>query len=256
MITKEELLQKGMTPEDADEILAKAGTPENSSPLEALKKAIEREDDMETLFKAKKGEGEEEEDDDDEDEEYDEKFMKKMKKYMKSKGKEEHEEPDGDEGMFGKMKKAVDEIDPNAEGGVIEMADLTPVLDAMVETVQTLSKAVANLNRKMDVISEKNDSTLSLMAKAAAVQVETAEIITEMGNKPMGRKGALMTDMSKAKPVVDGKAVWTTLVKALNNGDMVAGAIGSKFESAGKNFNALNKDEQKYVNELMTKEAN
>jgi len=253
MITKEELLQKGIDSVVADEILARIESDENSSPLEALKKAVDRGSDMETLFKAKKGEGDEEEDEDEDGEEFDEKFMKKHKKYMKIK---EHSEPDGDEGMFGKMKKAVDEVDPNSDGAVIQMEDLSPVLNAMVETVEDMTKAISILTKKIEVISSQNSESYNLMAKAAAVTAETAEIVSGIGNAPQGRKGALMADMSKAKPVVvDQKAVWTALTKAFNSGDMKAGEIGSKYESSGKRFNLLNPEEQKYVNELMTKEG-
>lgn len=252
MITKEELLQKGIDPVVADEILASMESEENSSPLEALKKAVEKKPETGDLFKAKEGE-----DDEDEDEEYDEKFMKKMKKYMKSKG---HEEPDGDEGegnMFGKMKKAIDDIDPNAEGAIVEMAELAPVLEAMVETVQTMAKAISGLERRIELVSDQNSENYNLLAKAAAVTAETAEIISEIGTQPQGRKGVLMADMNKAKDMTqpEPKVVWAALTKALNSGNMKAGEIGSKYESAGKRFSALNAVEQNFVKELI-KEAN
>lgn len=254
MITKEELLQKGIDPAEADKIIAALeGQKEDSSPLEALNKALSDSPEMDSLFKAKEGEGD---DDDDDDEEYDEKFMKKMKKYMKSKGKEE---PDGDEGgnMFGKdMKKAIDDIS-GAEGAIVEMADLSPVLDAMVETVQTMAKAISSLEKKIEVISGQNAESFSLLAKAAAVTAETAEIVSGIGNAPVGRKGAIVQDMQKAvKTNIDSKVVFTTLSKALKTGDMKAGAIGSKFESSGKRFDFLNAEEQSYVKELISKEAN
>ena len=102
MITKEELLQKGIDASEADKIIsALEAQVENSSPLEALNKALNDDPEMDSLFKAaKKGEGDEDEDED--EEEYDEKFMKKMKKYMKSKGKYDgkDEEPDDDSDEF------------------------------------------------------------------------------------------------------------------------------------------------------------
>jgi hypothetical protein len=257
MITKEELLQKGIDPDEVDKIIsALEGQSENSSPLEALNKALNENPEMD-LFKAKKGEGDEDEDDEEDGEEYDEKFMKKMKKYMKSKGK--HEEPDGDEGLFGGMKKAIEHIDPSSEGAIVEMIDLAPILDTMVDTVENMAKAISSLERKIEVISSQNAESYSLLSKAAAVTAETAEIVTGIGNTPVGRKGALVQDMQKAVKTVqtvDSKAVWTTLVKALNAGDMKAGAIGSKFESSGKRFDFLNSEEQSYVKELMNKEAN
>jgi hypothetical protein len=252
MITKEELLQKGIDPAEADKIIAALeGQKEDSSPLEALNKALSDNPEMDSLFKAKEGEGD---DDDDDDEEYDEKFMKKMKKYMKSKGKKEDDE---DGSLFGKdMKKAIDDIS-GAEGAIVEMADLSPVLDAMVETVQTMAKAISGLERKIEVISGQNAESFSLLAKAAAVTAETAEIVSGIGNAPVGRKGALVQDMQKAvKTNIDSKVVFTTLSKALNAGDMKAGAIGSKFESSGKRFDFLNAEEQSYVKELISKEAN
>jgi len=253
MITKEELLQKGIASEEVDKIIsALEGQTENSSPLEALNKALNDDSEMDSLFKAKEGEDDE---DDEDGEEFDEKFMKKMKKYMKTK---EHSEPDGDEGMFGKMKKAVETVDPNAEGAIVEMAELSPVLNAMVETVEDMAKAISSLTKKIELISSQNSESYNLMAKAAAVTAETAEIVSGIGNAPLGRKGALMADMKKAQtlPSVDSQKVWTVLAKAINNGDIKAGEIGSKFESSGKRFNFLSDAEQSYVKELMTKEAN
>jgi len=259
MITKEELLQKGIDPAEADKIIsALEGQAENSSPLEALNKALKDDSEMDSLFKAaKKGEGDE--DDEEDEEEYDEKFMKKMKKYMKSKGKEDSGDDDDDKGFFGKeMKKAVDDINPDSDGLVIEMADFKPVFESMVSTIQKMSKAISGLERKVEVLSEQNSDSYSLLAKAAAVTAETAEIVTGMGNIPAGRKGALIADMKKAKQVenVDPQKVWTALAKAVNAGDLKAGEIGSKFESAGKRFGFLSDPEQAYVMELMKKEAN
>ena len=78
MITKEELLQKGIDPAEADNIIsALEGQKENSSPLEALNKALSDDPEMDSLFKAKKGEGDEGDEGDEGEEEYDEKFMKK-----------------------------------------------------------------------------------------------------------------------------------------------------------------------------------
>jgi len=261
MITKEELLQKGIDASEADKIIsALEAQVENSSPLEALNKALNEDSEMDSLFKAAKKGEDDGDDEDDDGEEYDEKFMKKHKKFMKKLGKSDDGDEDDEKGgnMFGKeMKKAFDGIS-DAEGAVVDMADLTPVLDAMVETVQTMAKAISGLERKIEVISSQNSESYSLLAKAAAVTAETAEIVTGMGNAPVGRKGALVADMQKAKavPSVDIKKVWETLAKAINTGDLKAGAIGSKFESSGKRFAFLSDEEQGYVKELMTKEAN
>jgi len=257
MITKEELLQKGIDASEVDKIIsALEAQTEDSSPLEALNKALNDNPEMDSLFKAKKGEGDEDEDDEEDGEEYDEKFMKKMKKYMKSKGK--HEEPDGDEGpMFGKeMKKAIDDIS-GADGGVVEMADLAPVLNSMVETVQDMAKALSGLERRIEVISGQNAESYSLLTKAAAVTAETAEIVSGIGNTSAGRKGVIVADMKKAQEAVqpEPKVIWAALTKALNSGNIKAGEIGSKYESSGRRFNMLNPAEQNFVKELI-KEAN
>ena len=263
---KELLLQKGMSEADADEVVKASAEQTDDSSLEALQKALNS-DKSESLFKAEggKGKGAPESDDDDEDgagEEYDEKFMKKHKKYMKSIGKEKgghnDDEPDGDENMFGKeMKKAVDNIDPNAEGAIVEMAELAPVLDALVSVMGNMAKAISGLKSDIKIISAQNSETYGLMAKAAAVQVESAEIISGIANQPAGRRGALVQDMKKAVSVASPKGnVWAVLAKAVNAGDMKAGQIGSKYESSGKRFDFLNPEEQAYVNELIAKEAN
>ena len=271
MITKEELLQKGIDPAEVDTIISalEAGQGEDSS-LIALQKALGNEDKMDSLFKAKGGKekGESDEDEDGDDEEYDEKFMKKHKKFMKKLGKGEDgkddKEPDNDEDdkgmMFGKMKKAIDDIDPNAEGAIVEMAELSPTLNALVGTIQDMKKAISGLNRKIEVISEQNQASFSLMSKAAAVQVETAETISGIAKTPAGRKGVVIGDMAKATQVsginASPKVIWNVLAKAINAGDMKAGDIGSKFESSGMNVNLLNAEEQKFVSELIAKEAN
>lgn len=261
---KKLLLQKGMSEAEADEIIA-ATAQENDSSLIALQKSLNSPE-MDKLFKAKGGKDEAEEDGgDDDDEEYDEKFMKKHKKYMKKFGKGDdgkHDEPDGDEApAFGKeMKKAVSDFDFQAEGGVVEMAELSPLIEAFVSTVSNLEKAISGLNRKVELISAQNEASFSLMAKAAAVQVETAETISGIASTPAGRKGIVVQDMAKAKSTAivtaEPKTVWKVLAKAITGGDMKAGAIGSKFESSGMRINFLNQDEQKYVQELIAKEAN
>lgn len=263
MITKEELLQKGIDPEKADMIIAALeGQKDDSSPLALLKAEMDGGSEMDTLFKAKgEGKGDEDGDDEDDESDYDEEYMKKyMKKYMKA-NKKEASSAAKEVGLFGeKMEKAISDIPTDAEGAVVEMADLSDFLDNQAVFNEKMTKAIEAIVDRIEVIANQNVENYSLLHKAAAVTAETAEIISGIGNMPQGRKGVVVADMEKAvktAPVnVDSKVVYSVLMKAVASGDKVAGQIGSKFESAGKRFNLLAPKEQEYVNELIKKEAN
>jgi hypothetical protein len=263
MITKEELLQKGIDPEKADMIIAALeGQKDDSSPLALLKAEMDGGSEMDTLFKAKgEGKGDGDGDDDDDDADYDEEYMKKyMKKYMKA-NKKEASNAAKEVGLFAeKMEKAINDIPSDAEGAVVEMADLSEFLDSQALFNEKMAKAVEAIVDRIEIIANQNVENYSLLHKAAAVTAETAEIISGIGNMPQGRKGVVVADMEKAvktAPVnVDSKVVYSVLMKAVASGDKVAGQIGSKFESAGKRFNLLAPKEQEYVNELIKKEAN
>ena len=83
MLTKEELLQKGISEEMADEIIAGFSDSDEESSLQALQKALGENPEMDDLFKAEKGEKKEEEDEDEDKEDYNDSYMKKhMKRYM------------------------------------------------------------------------------------------------------------------------------------------------------------------------------
>ena len=117
MITKEELLQKGIDPEKADMIIAALeGQKDDSSPL-ALLKAEMSGGSEELLFKAKgEGKGDGDGDNDDDDADYDEEYMRKyMKKYMKA-NKKEASSAAKEVGLFAeKMEKAINDIPSDAE---------------------------------------------------------------------------------------------------------------------------------------------
>jgi len=256
-LTKEELLEKGISEEVADEIIASFDDKQNLSgnPLEMLEKALSdtKED---TLFKAAASK-EEEEPDEDEDEEYDEKFMKKMKRYMKSNNKKMV----GLEKAESDMKKAVDNINTEADGVIAEMEDVTPVLNSLVAGFEALSKAVSDIDAKVNFISEQSSKGFDIMEKAAHVQLEQAKFFDKEMSKSAGSKGiAFDGKMSKASELQtkadQGRAVYSVLMKATQNKDRKAGAIISRFESSGRNINILTDSEKAYVNDLIKKEAN
>ena len=259
MLTKESLLSKGLSPEVADEILsAMDGTDDNS--LTALRKALEPKD---GLFKAEEGEKEGDEEGDKEPDgdadDYDEKYMKKhMKKYMKENKKACRKAADEAELYDKEMKKAIDSIDTEADGAVVEMADLSPVLDAIVETNAAMLKAINTLIDRTDIITGQNEKSFEILHKSAAVTAETADSITGYMGAPQGRKGATTGDMTKAQAqasTMDPKAVYRVLAKAMTAGDQKAGTILEVFESSGKNLRYLNAERQAYVAELIKKEA-
>lgn len=261
-MTKEELLQKGITEDLADEIVASFSDDTDGDPLQALRKAIDAGQDGD-LFKAKGGEGkgkdEEDEDEEDEDKnEYNERYMKKhMKRYMK----ENEKEFEGDlKKCFGNMKKAA-EIDSDSDGAVVEMADLQPFLNSQVDMIDGLCKAISEINEKVNEIAQQTDKNQDIMLKAAKVQVEQADSVNKFlsGSQTGGPRGIVATkDMQKAMNNSKDSNVlaYKTLMKATLNGDKNAGQIISAFESVGKNLSRLTASQQQYVNDLVKAEGN
>lgn len=255
MLTKEELLQKGISAEVADEIIAAAASDEGSeNSLQALEKAISTPEEGE-LFKAKggkeKGEGE---DEDDEDSDYDEAYMRKyMKRYMKE-NKKACGKMAKEAGIFsGNMEKAA-ELDMDAEGAIVEMADLKPILEEQGEFNSRMAKAIETLAEQVMYISERQDKSFDLMTKAAAVQVETAKGLGEFLSTPAGRKGVTASvEMQKASQVTPemSKMIYSKLMKAVQSGNKDAGMVISAFESSGKNINRLNPAHRAFITQLM-----
>ena len=264
MVTREELLAKGLTVAQVDEILSATEGQDDSS-LTALKKALEPKKD-EGLFKAEGGEKEGDEADDKEPDgdadDYEEKYMRKhMARYMKENKTACRKAADEAELFDKKMEKAISSIDADSDGAVVEMADLAPVLDAIPESYNALAKAVSALVSKTEIIIAQNENAFALMHKAASVTADTADAMGDYFKSSTGRKGAQTSDMSKALPLAAGladvKAVYKVLQKAaLIDRDEKAAGILEVFESAGQNIRALNPQRQAYVAELMTKGVN
>jgi hypothetical protein len=257
MLTKEELLAKGVSEPVADEIIAALsdGNAEENS-LQALQKALDdTSGGMEELFKAEDG-GKKDEDD---DEDYNPEYMKKyMKRFMKE-NKKSCAATAKEVGIFGdKMQKAIDEINPDADGAVIDMVDLKPFLEAQTDLNESLVKAISDMSSQILVISAQNQKSFDIMKKAAVVTAEQAISLGDFLGKPQGRKGLVATDMKKAAQVInsDGnKAIYNVLMKATKDGDTTAGQIISAFESCGKDANKLNAAQKNYINEILQKEV-
>jgi hypothetical protein len=164
MLTKEELLQKGVSEAVADEIIASAALeskedPENS--LQLLEKALNEGSDTkgqeepgeEPLAKAKE---EKEKKDDSEDEDYDEKYMKKhMPRYMKE-NKKACGKVAKEAGLYAdELKKAIDEVDKNYDGAIMEMADLKPVLEKIPTVIDSMAKAIEDISRAKILFLQK-----------------------------------------------------------------------------------------------------
>jgi hypothetical protein len=270
MFTKEELLQKGLSEEDADKIITAFESnedPENS--IQLLEKALNEGDnstpgdspDVDPLLKAKKGK--EDDDDSGDDDDYNPEFMKKhMKRYMKE-NKKSCGKMAKEVGIYGEeMKKAIDEMDTNLDGAVVEMADLKPILEQQVAFNESLSKAVEELSGRVLSISTLGEKQFDVMQKAAQLQVDQAKSMETFLSQPAGKKGktAISTeDMKKAKETLispeSTQYIYDVLMKATKDGDRNAGMIISAFESSGKNVNMLNPGQKKYINELITKEV-
>jgi len=251
-MTKEELLEKGISEDVADEIIASFEENDSSSLL-LLEKALNKDSErQESLFKAG------DVDDDDDGDDYNEEYMKKyMKRYMKE-NKKSCSKTAKEVGLFeGEMKKAMESIDYDAEGAVVEMVDLGPILESQGEFNEKMAKAIEEISGQLTVIFAQTEEGFDIMEKAARVQVEQAKALDTVFSQPQGRKGVTATaDMAKAAEIAgnheQNKLVYETLMKAVQTGDRQAGQIISVFESAGKNIAALSPEHKNYVNSLLT----
>ena len=261
MLTKNELLEKGVSSEVADEIIASFD--ENEDAVTALRKAIEDEDCSDLLIKADSDgdddDGEDDDDDDDDGKDYDEAYMRKnMKKYM-IENKKACAKTAKEVGLFGeKMNKAIDDLDTDSEGAVVEMSDLTPILVAQKEFNGEMTKALRAIAGEMAFISNQNEKSFDLLRKSSAVVAEQADVIDALASTPQGRKSVVASPQSIPKHEINkdqSKLIYKTLLKATEAGDRTAGQIISKFEVAGQNVSAFSTEEKKYVNDLIMKEA-
>lgn len=261
-MTKEELLSKGISEEVADEIIASFEDKANEDSLQALKKALDPDTPEDDLIKAKGGKDKAEKEPDDEvddDKEYNESYMKKhMKRYMKENQKEFEGEL---KKCYGSMKKAIDDIDPDADGMVVQMEDFTPFATNIVETVGEMCKAITALKAEVEIINDKTEKNYSLMQKAAKVQIEQAEGLDKfLSNSDTGGPRGIVATEKMEKAINDAKMyneqVYKVLFKATRKGDQQAGNVISYFESAGKNYKKLPPQMQEYVTDLMKAEAN
>lgn len=279
MFTKTELLEKGVPADAADEIIS-AFLDSETDPLLEMQKALKGDSDSDkepeerSLFKAEEGDDEDDKKKDEDDEDYDEKYMKKhIKRYMKENkptcqrmmkksGWDSDDDDSPKEGKESKMKKAMDEIDMDSEGAIVEMTDLAPFLVSQTEFNDEMVKAISKLTEQVNYITEKTDKSFDLMQKAARLQVKQSEGLNEFLNVPQGRKGTISTGvMAKAVDTnkftrEDNTIIYSSLMKAVKSGDKDAGMVISAFESAGHDANRLNNDQKKYIQEIITKEAN
>lgn len=261
MLTKEELLHKGV-PEDqldtAIAVLEYLEDSDNDDSLSALNKALDGDPSMEDLSKAGKG------DEDDKDDDYNEEYMKKyMKRYMKSNKKSCQKMMKDMDETGEKMNKAVDSIDLDADGAIVEMADLRPVLETFPEIIGEMAKAMALVAGQVIEVSDKVDESYDLMRKAAKVTAENAEGMKSFLSKPEGRKSkSAIEPMEKAGSgeagfkAEDSGVIYSTLVKAMKDKVPHAGEILSVFESRGKDPRKLNDIQKKFISNLIKQEAN
>jgi hypothetical protein len=269
MLTKEELLQKGIPEKTADEIIAAFSDSQDNDSLLALQKALEVSPDTgEDLFKAAKGDDKGKDSDDEDDEDYDEEYMKKyMKRYMKTNSKSVHKMMKDIGLLKDDMKKAMDDIsDPDSPGGIVEMDDLAPYLEKQAKFNECLLKALETLSGQNVVISESMQKAFDLVQKSAKVTADQAVQMKEFLNTPAGRKGKIATDidMKKANEGIDPKTVFSAednkaahrvLMKATQEKHTHAGMVISSFEAANHNANLLNSAQKQFIRDLIAKEA-
>lgn len=246
MTPKDLLLQKGFTEEEADQMITALSEKETQNPLPLLKAVLTKKPD-EVFGKAAAKE--------EDDEDYSADYMKKhMKRFMKE-NKESYTDMEDDSDMAKKkMKKAVEEMDPDADGAVLDMVDLKPYLTAQGKTIETLAKAVKAINETLEVVMTQGAQNYHLAEATAAVNVETAEMLQKAMGKSMGRKGQTVDEkMQKAIETkhADSETKWQALFKATQNGDPRAGSIIGVFESNNRSTKNLPKSDVLYIDELV-----
>jgi hypothetical protein len=258
---KDELLAKGIDEKTAGNIIALLESGSSSDAMTKLRKALNGEK-QESLFKAEDDDEDDNLEDadggDDDDDDYDAEYMKKnMRRYMSENQKACKKMMEDMGGKVEKLNKAVGDIDTSADGAIVAMEDLTPALSAIANSVEALTKAVFRLNDKVDEFQANQHETHELLEKASNVTLMMAEEQEKTYSQSTGRKGLSTIPaetMQKAvTPASDSgvKMVYSTLAKAIGNGDRKAGMIMSVFESSGKKIAALSAEEREYVKNLM-----
>jgi hypothetical protein len=263
MFTKEQLLAKGVTPQDADEIIASTAAGTIVSPIDDLAKALNQTDES-VLVKAKGGEGHAEpdddnkggkSDDDDDNKGYDEEYMRKyMKKFMKD-NKKECAKAAEEAGINEKeLNKAIDDINRSVNGAIVEMEDLNPFLQKQSEFNAGMLKALEFIGERIDLIAGQHAASFDLLTKAASVDLEIARSIDLVSAQPTGRKGvtAISADLAKANQPVNEVLAYQTLMKAVHAKDRRAGEIVGLYESSGRKLAALSQKDREYINQLIT----
>lgn len=261
MLTKEELLQKGVPEEAADEIISAFSEGNNDQdPIDALQKALVDDPDMDHLIKADK---EGDMDKKDNEDEYDESYMKKyMKRYMKENKASVQKMMKNLGAASENMNKAISDIDSDSDCAVVEATDLAPYLESQTKFNGELVKAMSDFNDRVDIVSAKVEKAYDVLQKASKVIVEQSKGLNSFLSTPQGRKGSISADMKKAAQVdikqiskEDNAFIYKTLMKATRNGDEKAGVIVSAFESMGHDAKKLNTAQKQYLQELLKKEV-
>lgn len=265
MTLKEELLQKGIDPAIVEEMINLAESGKSGDAIEALAKALSNTGGQQDLFKADDEDDDDDDsmsdddnDDDDDDDGYDEKYMKKnMKRYMSENKAACKKMVESFEGESGKLQKAISSIDEDADGAVVEMVNLSPLLTSISSTMQSLTKAMFKMIDRVDELESGQIETQDLLEKASSVTLAIAENNQKVFSQSTGRR-SVTEDLTKAEisrqqtaQNSNKRVVHEVLKKAIQNGDRKAGEIMGVFESTGMRLDVLNSDEKLYVKNLL-----
>jgi len=265
-MTKDELLLKGFSPEEA-EIVSQAldaqANKEPENPLLALKKELD-------LSKAKVPEGDDEPDKEGKDDDYNPEYMKKnMRRYMKE-NKKACAKMMKEMGDYSQdMKKALEDFDEDGDY-LLETKNLAPFMETftgITPVLEGMVKAIVNINEELTMVKGQNEKTFDLMQKAASVTADQAEIFQNLNqamSKSNGRKGITGTQAPLQKAATPqgtitpevNKQIFTTLMKAVKNGVPGSDNVISILETVGKDVNKLPaQSRQELVNVIEQMEA-
>jgi len=265
-MTKEELLQKGFSPEEAEKVaqaLDAQANNEPENPLLALKKELD-------LSKAKASEGDDEPDKEGKDDDYNPEYMEKnMRRYMKE-NKKACAKMMKEMGDYSEdMKKALEDFDEDGDY-LLETKNLAPFMETftgITPVLEGMVKAIVNINEELTMVKGQNEKTFDLMQKAASVTADQAEIFQNLNqamSKSNGRKGitGMQAPLQKAATPQGtitpeaNKQVLTSLMKAVKQGIPGADDMVVVFESRGKDVNKIPPDtRQKIANIIEQLEA-
>lgn len=227
---------------------------EDDKSIEALQEILQRAVSDDGLLKAKK----KDDDDDNDDDEYNEKFMKKMGRYMKHNKKKFMKDDDDMKGMKKALEIERDDLSEEIQGAEAVIVDGTKMFQKFVDFADGMLKAMSNVGQRLESLEDQLEYNGELAKASGSVLVKTASLMDSVSNTPNPLKGiaASFTPtiakqpeagnanlqkaafLEKAK-VLGFSGIKNLLQKAALSGNQEAGKVLTTIECCHGNFNLV-----------------